>query len=1214
MAVPKAGRAHEEASTGPSSGKKGFTSWISSLLCGGSRANRIDTPVHARTRRNGGDLIPPGSSHRTSRPLPIDPSTKGPIRNVYDSRRGRGLPDSFSPRRLANNDEGSQYRSASGAKVSPGDLLPAVTSRTHPEMRMSSREMRDVFKSMARLADQRRLTGKHVQRGGKLICVGVNKNDLERAHIHVPLSRAYPWLAKAYSCGPVGSNSGRTAATTATPGGSAYYGTGSFAGNDTPTLPKSSLGGNGQVEFQKTTKYRYPRSKKVAMEISRAFKRHRSLVDAAAVSEEDRRENGALAGCKDLLRGSQSRSSTDLHMCLFTSNRPKAARAWPFRSCAKNNKRGYEEQSDVEMVPVEETSLKIHIKQRSGKGDAPPLRRGSYSKKTRMEIADLMRQQAVCRAFAGSHVLVKGRLVSSGLNRLHLDRANVRQVAARMQELHSKFARGEISRAQFQLEEYLCQCEQFPLWCSPIALAELGAGFPVYFDLIKALRNLIVVLFLISIIMLISNAKADSMALMIPLEQRKIPSSWLTPGNHGYHGSEGSELGLAMILMVLVTMAFSVHYSRRIRVLESTCDALTDHPNDYAILVSGLPHDATDESEIGEFFRNNALRDRPIVKALVCFDIAQLFDAVKQKKRVEMDLAEDPGNPHLQAELVAANEALASVAPDREAKIQSSGHAVVIFRYQKDHRHCLRHWNGIWRRLIDLVRARCHRCPVKASVVLVSSRLKVERAPNPTDFQWENLRVTPKHRRTAQLTTLTFISIVIAVCAVACFGLQKLQESLTEDGGSAILSLLPALTIAILNWVVTKLAYKSVIHERHATVSAKDSSIMVKLSFAYVMNTALILFAVNADPSQWYRAGGMVPDVFMTILVNSILPPAVAFLDLGGLIRKYVIKEIDPAKSKLKQEKYAYAMKTYFLGMTFAPVLPVLLPLVALGLTLQYCSSKYLLLRKCKRPYTQSATLAKHAMFLVELSGVLLAVMDLVFIRPSVADSQLPTFRAQMSTLILLSSAVLVLPLSILRYVCCTCLCQQSKASLSHAYEKAPDYYTVQYLWPRRSKYHMTNPAYRGLPKSLNPENLNPSTTSSGPSILQRAQTQALQGNFNDAVTNYAVNAAEVEFVGGQDITVDQTPMGCWIGPATVGNTTGASLIGKPAGRWEWRDSTGEWLPLPHAAALIADEAQRCGVPNTVIELGNETFMANVMDGTMVSLLTQQKTEIRRAG
>ncbi|EER08378.1 hypothetical protein Pmar_PMAR000417 [Perkinsus marinus ATCC 50983] len=29
-----------------------------------------------------------------------------------------------------------------------------------------------------------------------------------------------------------------------------------------------------------------------------------------------------------------------------------------------------------------------------------------------------------------------------------------------------------------------------------------------------------------------------------------------------------------------------------------------------------------------------------------------------------------------------------------------------------------------------------------------------------------------------------------------------------------------------------------------------------------------------------------------------------AFLDLGGIIRKNVIKKIDPEKSKLRQEKY----------------------------------------------------------------------------------------------------------------------------------------------------------------------------------------------------------------------------------------------------------------------------------------------------------------------
>ncbi|EER16510.1 hypothetical protein Pmar_PMAR021110 [Perkinsus marinus ATCC 50983] len=216
----------------------------------------------------------------------------------------------------------------------------------------------------------------------------------------------------------------------------------------------------------------------------------------------------------------------------------------------------------------------------------------------------------------------------------------------------------------------------------------------------------------------------------------------------------------------------------------------SDHPNDYAIFVSGLPHNATDEAEISDFFHRNAVRDKEVdvVKALVCFEITQLFAAVKQKKRAEMNLSQDPGNPHLQAEVLAAKEALASVAPDRAAKIQSSGHAVVIFRYQKDHRACLRYWNGLSRRLINMLMGIGLDCTCLDSTPRFRGcRLKVKRAPNPTDFQWENLGVTSQERRTAQFTTLAFISVMIAACGLACFGLQKLQEGIAEDGGSAIL-------------------------------------------------------------------------------------------------------------------------------------------------------------------------------------------------------------------------------------------------------------------------------------------------------------------------------------------------------------------------------------------------------------------------------------------
>lgn len=44
-----------------------------------------------------------------------------------------------------------------------------------------------------------------------------------------------------------------------------------------------------------------------------------------------------------------------------------------------------------------------------------------------------------------------------------------------------------------------------------------------------------------------------------------------------------------------------------------------------------------------------------VVKALVCFEITQLFAAVKQKKRAEMNLSQDPGNPHLQVKTSSRN-------------------------------------------------------------------------------------------------------------------------------------------------------------------------------------------------------------------------------------------------------------------------------------------------------------------------------------------------------------------------------------------------------------------------------------------------------------------------------------------------------------------------------------------------------------------------------
>lgn len=81
--------------------------------------------------------------------------------------------------------------------------------------------------------------------------------------------------------------------------------------------------------------------------------------------------------------------------------------------------------------------------------------------------------------------------------------------------------------------------------------------------------------------------------------------------------------------------------------------------------------------------------------------------------------------------------------------------------------------------------------------------------------------------------------------------------------------------------------------------------------------------------------------------------------------------------------------------------------------------------------------------------------------------------------------------------------------------------------------------------------------------------------------------------------------MFCLFRPSAIGNTPGVSLFGseqtlleltpslscsEPVGAWEWKDASGDWLPLPPTAAEIADEAQRSGVPNTIIDLGSDAL------------------------
>lgn len=55
-----------------------------------------------------------------------------------------------------------------------------------------------------------------------------------------------------------------------------------------------------------------------------------------------------------------------------------------------------------------------------------------------------------------------------------------------------------------------------------------------------------------------------------------------------------------------------------------------------------------------------------------------------------------------------------------------------------------------------------------------------------------------------------------------------------------------------------------------------------------VVNTAGVVFVCNAQPREWYKAGGLVADLFWTLAVNSFFVPLVQLVDLPYLLRSAV--------------------------------------------------------------------------------------------------------------------------------------------------------------------------------------------------------------------------------------------------------------------------------------------------------------------------------------
>lgn len=639
-----------------------------------------------------------------------------------------------------------------------------------------------------------------------------------------------------------------------------------------------------------------------------------------------------------------------------------------------------------------------------------------------------------------------------------------------------------------------------------------------------------------------------------------IGTQWMSPGNLG--PDEATNVIIpTMYTVCVISMCVLILMAYSSQVLtDHKVDAGTVSPNDFAIMVKGLPSTATDEDSIQEFFKEHAIKgktDTEIVKVVIGWDVEEWRENIARlkelKKKLDQTDRTTPEAKDIQKEMVQITGALKS-AGTKDTKLRSSGVVVVLFRYQSDMRACLRKWDSFWAKWFNCESenigllwknnglckgAALPRFPIGGRPI---AKLTVARAANPGDIHWAELAVPQSERIKRLAITNGVMFLLIAACFGAVYGLRVASMAVKESAGSGgvWLSLLPALVVAVVNGLLMAAARMLGDKEFHDTLTEQEFSQAAKMSVGMVVNTAGVLYFIYATPKEWYQDGGLVNGAFTMLLINAIIPPIIPYCDFGYQIRKTQRSKLEARlpyfnevlgrgpnpKDKEQQDelkavkaeieafkrahapgsmnatrRYATAIKTFVCCLLYEPVFPMISLVGLVGLCFQYWMDKYLLLGWFSRPKRPlNADIANFFVRFVKLVGPIgLSVSFFIFLTPSFSDKN--AVLSQFIISIVTSSIFsLVFPLSVWIRCWLGLPCHGEFQVLEHE----DDYYQAQYMWSKEMKYHKDQFIYKNLPEDKNPEFLKPGTSTAV--------------SVTDMKTSYGVSAAAVAEDAAEDV------------------------------------------------------------------------------------------------
>ena len=536
------------------------------------------------------------------------------------------------------------------------------------------------------------------------------------------------------------------------------------------------------------------------------------------------------------------------------------------------------------------------------------------------------------------------------------------------------------------------------------------------------------------------------------------------------------------ILVVLACTIFDAVYQKLQSEKFLKYDAETMTVGDYSVLVRFLDKDATRE-EVGNFFTHygevaNTVLMKNVFKLVECERELCRLRLRRAEMAAQINAGNDPqkrrakkksvfgkflygmfilqGKLATEKNLAALDERIERM-KEKIRKIEktkvleeNTGQAIVTFNYEVSASACVAdHISDAEEWFVRKLRKEPDAPKFRGTTAIV-----VERAPEPSDIIWGNMGFNSRsgdednnHNRLFRNRHVHAFFIMsgslVAFCVAQWYAerwrtkirLDILKKTALNGGEVSIsdadqnvlqvLKITSALTISLINVILTQIAKGINHYERYKSHSMANTMLLGKLVLVHALNICAIPILVTPcgksdGDCEWYTSGGLVDQAFYLQLFNIFTPHVMVLgqfiFSPGYFVRKFLAPF---AKTQATMdylysppdfplaEMYAQCCKTFAMANLYGQALPVGYLLAVAALFTQYWANKYTTLRVSRKPprlMMSSTYMVSSVIKLTTLANILFGYY--VFYRTN-TDSTLGTARLWTLLAIWIAEAVM---------------------------------------------------------------------------------------------------------------------------------------------------------------------------------------------------------------